>query len=299
MLLVNLLETKLIYFEQQPLSKSELIRDLTQRVCAHFELTDCGPKLYELVMQREAEVSTVYPTGLAIPHVRVDGYEDTVIGICIPRHPVIDNDIPVRIFVLIITGKTSSKLYLNAVSAFMRISKDPDLMQQILHEKDGNGVMQVLKKANIQVSEELSIRDIMPPQPIVIQSTATLKELGNLFAGEKVSYLPVVNERGILLGEVTLLNYLKIGVPDYMMRMSNLNFLHSVEPFEELYASEENLLVREIMTESEISVTPSSSIIEAVFEMIQHNKRVLPVVENKKVVSVISAMDIFKKVVRG
>lgn len=299
MQLASLLDPKLIYFEDQPLSKIEAYRKLVNKICAFYKLPDCGSKLFDLVMKRELEASTVYPTGLAIPHIRKDGFNDTVIGICIPRKPIIDDGQEIKLIVLIITDNSSAKLYLNIVADLVRLSKEADVFRKILAEKDGNGVFQILKHANIIIKEDLTIKDIMNNEPITINENQTLKELGDLFSSNNITVLPVVNNAGSFVGEVNILQFLKVGVPDYLMMMNNVNFLRSYEPFEHLFEQEDKVLVKDIMSMPESSIKPDASIIEAVFKMIQSQQRFFTVTKENKVVGIITAMDIFRKVVRA
>jgi CBS domain-containing protein len=109
----------------------------------------------------------------------------------------------------------------------------------------------------------------------------------------------VVNEDNEFVGEVDILQYLKVGVPDYLMLMNNLKFLPSYEPFETLFKKEDQVYIKDIMTKPDLTLYPDNSIIEAVFKMIQNKKRFFTVTENKKVVGIVTAMDIFRKVVRS
>ena len=299
MQLISLLDSKLIYFEEHPLSKEDAYRKLVAKICNFYKPPDCGNKLFDLVMKREAETTTVYPTGLAIPHVRLDGFDDTIIGICIPRKPILDEGQEIKLIVLIITNNSSAKLYLNIVADLVQLSKNTEMFNRILSEKDGSGVFQILKKANIIVKEDLTIKDIMNSDPITINENATLKQLGDLLSETNITIIPVVNDLGFYVGEVSILQFLKVGVPDYLMMMNNLSFLRSYEPFEKLFDQEEAIKVKEIMSKLEVTIGPDASIIEAVFKLIQSDKRFFSIIKDKKVVGIITAMDIFRKVVRA
>jgi len=299
MQLVSLLDPKLIYFEEQSLPKEEVYRKLVAKICSFYKPPICGEKLYDLLMKREEETSTVYPTGLAIPHVRLDGFNDTILGICIPRKPIIENGQEIKLIVLILTDNNSAKLYLNIAADLVRLSKNTEMFNTILNEKDGHGVYSFLQKANIIVKEDLSIKDIMNSEPITISENASLKQLGDLLSETNITIVPVVNKDGYFVGEVSIMQFLKVGVPDYMMMMNNVNFLRSYEPFEKLYEQEGKVIVRDIMSVLEPTIAPDASIIETVFKMIQSQKRFFTVTHDKKVVGIITAMDIFRKVVRA
>jgi len=53
------------------------------------------------------------------------------------------------------------------------------------------------------------------------------------------------------------------------------------------------------MQNADIVLSPETSIIETVFEMIQHKKRFFSVVQDGKLVGVITAMDIYRRVIRA
>jgi PTS system nitrogen regulatory IIA component len=299
MQLISLLNSKLIYFDEHSETKIDALKIMVEKICKHFQLPRCCENLTELLMKREQESSTVYPTGLAIPHVRMENFNDTVIGISIPRKPIFENGQQIKILIVIITDKSSTKLYLNIVAALMRMSRDENALAEILSQKDGHEVYNILKKEDYTVKEDLTIKDIMCAEPVTIQETATIKELAEIMSRHDFKSIPVVNEQNDFVGEVNILNYLKVGVPDHLMMMTNLKFLHSYEPFENLFKQEEQVLIKDIMTPPELTLYPDNSVIEAVFKMIQNNRRFFTVTENRKVVGTITAMDIFRKVVRS
>jgi CBS domain-containing protein len=109
--------------------------------------------------------------------------------------------------------------------------------------------------------------------------------------------MPVVDETGKYIGEVNVLNLLKVGVPNYVMMLDNLSFLASYEPLENLFGKQDILFVKDIMTTGDVFIRPESSIIEAVFLMFSQNKRYLSVVKDEKLVGLVTAMDILIKVI--
>ena len=111
--------------------------------------------------------------------------------------------------------------------------------------------------------------------------------------------LPVVDAQNTYLGEVGVINLLKVGVPDYLMMIDNLNFLSNFEPLEHLFDKEDIVTVREIMYANHVTLSPSTSIIEAVTLMIRYKCRFFSVVENGKLVGVLTAMDVFSKVFKA
>lgn len=299
MLLSSYLDAKLISFEPSPKTREEVYHNMVEKICKAYHLPVCGAKLTELIMQRDRESSTAYNTGIAIPHVRMEGYNDTLISMCFLDNPIDYEGTPVSWIVLIITNKSSSTLYLNLVATLLMLSKSPDQMRELRERHEGNHVVSIMKKMAIKVKETITIGDIMNPSPVTIGPDVLIRDLGNLIHTKNIAVLPVVDANSRYLGEVDILRLLKLGVPDYMFMMDHLGFLGSFEPLEHLFEREDSTIVSDIMNKHEEVISPSASIIDAVFEMIQHNKRFFSVVDNGKLVGIITAMDIFKKVFKS
>ncbi len=297
--LFSLLNPKLIYFEDRVLDKEQILKDLIEKICDSFELKGRCKQLYELVMQREKEAPTVYPTGIAIPHVRVDDLDDTIIAICIPQKPIRNGDAEIKIYILILTDKNVSSFYLNVVAAFMRISKDTDFFNRLLSAGDPHNFINLIKDAGIVIKDEVTVSDIMTPVPHVINENESIKAFAEMMKEEGLYYVPVVNNDGDWVGDVNILHYLEVSLPDYMKLLNNVNFLRNFEPFEHLYKKEDNILIRDVMSKPERLLKPEYSVIEAVFEMVRQKKQTFSVIQDKKVVGIITAMDIYKKVVRA
>lgn len=295
--LASFLDSRLIQFEHRILSKDQVYQNLVETICRHHKLPFCGRELLDEVFKREEQSSTAYPTGIAIPHVRMEGFDDTLIAITFLQNPIRSNGTEVSWVVLIITDKSSSKTYLNIVAALLGISKNKELMSSLFAQNDGHGVVQTIKKAGIEVKKDLTIADIMVSNPVSIRPEELLSRLSQLMSEKEISMVPVTDAENNYLGEVNILNFLRVGVPDYLMMLDNLNFLLSFEPLEKLFETQDVMKVGEIMVVDEHIISPEASIVEAVVEMIRHHKRYLSVVLEGKLVGVVTAQDIFRKVI--
>jgi nitrogen PTS system EIIA component len=299
-LLSNLLDPKSILHESKILSKEQVYRLLVDKICHHRKLPICGEGLVQLILERDEISSTAYPTGIAIPHIRMDNFQDTVVGMAFLQNPLDYNGTKVEWVCLVITNKSSSNIYLNLVAALLKLSKDSSMMQELGDLRDGYAVVHRLHKLEIQIKKEVTIADIMVSEPITVLPGARLTELEGILCSRNLSFIPVVDENNRYLGEVNILRLLKVGVPDYLMMLDNLSFLTSYEPLEKLFEQEESLTVGEIMSKNEEHLSPDTSIPEAVFEMIQNHKRFYSVVDSShKLVGVVTAMDIFRKVIKA
>lgn len=300
MLLASLLNPKTIIHLEQAGSKEGLYREMVELICRKYQIPIDADELYELVMEREIQMPTAYKTGIAIPHIRVDGFKDTVLSMAFLEEPLDYNGTPINWVCLIFSDKSSSNLYLNLVAALLSISKNKEMMQALHDAQSGAQALQIIKKEEIRIKQDITISDIMVTDVISVAPGDLLSHLSEVLSKKSHSCVPVVDESGKFLGEVNILNLLKVGVPDYLMMLDNLSFLRAYEPLEKLFEMEDKLTVGEIMQRDCTTLRPDASIPEAVFEMIQGTKRFFSVVDNDgKLVGVVTAMDVMMKIFMG
>lgn len=297
MYLASYLNPQDIIVESRILSKEQVYHDLVTRICRNHHLPICGKPLLDLIMQRDTEAPTAYATGIAIPHIRMEGFADTVVAMAFLQNPLTINEIKVHWVVLIITDKSSSKIYLNMVAALLKLSRDEQAMNRLNHAADGHSIHHHLKEMNVEIKKEIFISDIMITDPVAAKPDATLYELNNLMKQNNIAGMPVVDDHNNYLGEINILNVMKVGIPEYMMMLENLNFLISFEPLENLFDRQDEIKIKEIMETDSPFLRPEASIIEAVFNMITHNRRYMSVVKDGKLVGLVSAMDVLRKVI--
>ncbi len=256
-----------------------------------------------LVMERERLSPTIVDNGIAIPHARTDEVEDIIIAIGITHYGIKaelpDNEQPLKIFILILTPKSIPGYYLQTLAAVSRFIRMPGMADKILNAKDGNEVVDLFFDANITISRNLTVADIVNRDVITIKADATLRNAADLFFQHKISGLPVVGEGLVLLGEITDVDLLKFAMPNYQSLLANLAELPEAEPMEELLRNEEKIIVKKVMTSPMASVEPESSIAEVVALMLFKGARRVAVVDDGRLVGIISVRDIIDKIVRG
>lgn len=300
MLLASLLNPKTILHLPKAESKEKLYRDMVDLICRKHQMPICGDDLYEMVMERETQMPTAYRTGIAIPHIRVEGFKDTVLSMAFLEEPLDYNGTPIAWVCLVFSDKSSSNLYLNLVAALLKISKDEDMMKALHEAHGGAQTVHIIKKEEIRIKQDITISDIMITDVVTIKPDDLLSQLSEALGKHSHSCLPVVDESGKFLGEASILNLLKVGVPEYLMMLDNLSFLRAYEPLEKLFEMEDKLTVGEIMDKDCITLRPDASIPEAVFEMIQRGKRFFSVVDSDgKLAGVVTAMDVMMQIFMG
>jgi acetoin utilization protein AcuB len=129
------------------------------------------------------------------------------------------------------------------------------------------------------------VRDWMAPNPITIDSKTTVPSAHKLMKEYSIRRLPVV-ERERLVGIVTL-GDLRGAEP------SDVNLLSKYE-LKDLQAKQ---TVEEIMTWEPIAANPDMTLQQAARLMMTHRIAGLPVVQDDKLVGIITESDIFRAMV--
>lgn len=117
---------------------------------------------------------------------------------------------------------------------------------------------------------ETLVRDVMNPQVIVAKSSVTVKEAAELMAQMRIGCLIVIDDEK-LLGIVT--------ESDIIGKIVAKN------------RDPEKITLRDIMTGKVISVSSDKSLNEAADMMVENKIKRLPVVDNGKLVGIITATD--------
>ena len=130
------------------------------------------------------------------------------------------------------------------------------------------------------------VRDWMTPDPITINPKTTLPEAHKLMREAHIRRLPVV-DHGKLVGIVTLGDVREASPSDATtLSIYELNYLLS------------KLTIEKIMTREPYTIAPEATIREAAQLMLEHKLGGLPVVEQDRVVGIITESDIFRLLVQ-
>lgn len=127
----------------------------------------------------------------------------------------------------------------------------------------------------------MRVRDKMTLNPITVEPTTPVAEALRLMEGRKIRRLPVLQD-GQLVGIVTLLDLMRVSAsPATTLSIYELRYLL------------DKLTVQEAMTRRVITVAPDAPIEQAALLMREHKIGGLPVVEDGRLVGIITETDIF------
>ncbi len=254
------------------------------------------------LIKREKEISTAIGMGIAIPHARVEDYDDVTVVIAKLANPI---DIQVEashstdrvdLIFMIIAGKTKNRRILKLMASISKLVQSKDFLKKIREEKDTNDVIKLIEKYESDIKDTITAEDIMCSELLPAKLTDTLEEIATRLILENRAGLPVVDEEGNFIGEITERELIEYGMPKYTSIMNDLSFMTVGEPFEEYFKNENKVTVKELYRSTAEIIDRKSSIMEISFKMVSNKNTRLYVVENGMYFGTIFRSDIIKKV---
>ncbi|MBN2790327.1 MAG: CBS domain-containing protein [Candidatus Delongbacteria bacterium] len=256
------------------------------------EIKEAFHKRYELGYE-------VFPGATAIPHGRIDGFDDLIIVIAKTQNPIKFGNGEASYFFIILTSNTGSNMYLKSVAGLLNIiSKNVDQFPIIKHREE---IFKIIEISDIRLNEQVKVSEIMSKDVITVTPEDKISDVVNKMKEYQLKFFPVADENNKYLGKIDLLDILDIAYPSYLFNMNNLSFLNNLKTFEEFINKESTFLVQDIFKKDTKKVIRSdSSIIELGFILKKEKWHHLTVLdESKTIVGIVSMYDILTKIIRA
>jgi CBS domain-containing protein len=143
-------------------------------------------------------------------------------------------------------------------------------------------------------SHPVEVRDLMTSSPATVEPTATVKEIAHVLLEHDVSCVPVVDVGDQLVGVVSEADLVcREGYPT--VRSHHLAAMMDEAVAERRHhwtARAEGLTAEEIMTTDVVTCAPTETVGVVVRRMLRHGAHVLPVIDDRRLVGVLSSHDI-------
>ncbi len=108
-------------------------------------------ELVRVLLERERLGSTGIGGGVGIPHGKIKGLDNLVLGFGLSKGGVDFDSMdgkPTRIFFLLITPENSTVLHLNLLARISRLLKDDSFRQSLLNSSSAEEIFEVIKEAD-------------------------------------------------------------------------------------------------------------------------------------------------------
>ncbi len=145
---------------------------------------------------------------------------------------------------------------------------------------------------------ELTVRDVMSPDPVTIGPDATVTEAARMMVDMRIGGLPVL-EGDKLIGIVTegdlIMQDVKLEFPTYLHLLDGfIMYPPATARFESELRKAVAADVRAVMTEHPVTVQVTASLEDAATLLVEQDVSRLPVLDGDRLVGVISKSDIVR-----
>lgn len=302
----NYLDSNLIFTDVKGSSMEEIIKEMVEKIVSKEKSVNLRKdEITSAVIKREQEISTAIGKGVAIPHARIENFNDFIVAVGVVETPfrakveASASKDTVELVFLIISDVLKNKNILKIMSAVSKlVIKYPHIADKMKTIKDSAEILKAVQEADIEIGHKITAEDVLSPDIIPLSPNSTLEEVAKRFIIEHTSGLPVVDENGKFLGEITEKELIEFGMPKYLSLMQDLNFLTVGEPFEEYLVNEKTTTIENLYRSKDelIILDRKAPIMEICFIMVSKNITRLYVVENGEYLGLIKRSDIIKKV---
>ncbi|MGL5122636.1 MAG: PTS sugar transporter subunit IIA [Fusobacteriaceae bacterium] len=305
MKLSSYLDPKFIFIDLEAITVESAIEKMINEIAENNEMVKKNKEKFSAaVIKRERELSTAIGSGVGIPHARLDDFNDFIISI-----GVLKNTIPVKmagtnkkdemkLIVLILSDVLKNKNMLKTMGAISKLClNNPTLLEKLKVSNSKHEIIKLIEESNVEILHKVTADDVLSPEIKPAMLGMTLEEVATRFILEQTSGLPVVNEKGIFLGEITERELIEYGMPKYTSILDDLNFLTVGEPFEEYLLNEKTATIDSIYRKTGVVVIDRQApIMEICSIIVKKGVTRVYVVEKNKYLGMIKRSDIIKKV---
>lgn len=301
MRLAGLLDPDLVLVPLKADSKTSAVHQLLDAIVHKHPFLDKA-SIARAISEREEIENTSVGRGFAFPHARSESVDRMYIAVGVADPPIeapCPDHEPLRVMVLLLTPRNIARLYLQTLSAFMMICRNPELREKLFQVSEPEDVLRLIWNSGVMVEDELVARDIMRRPVISVRSDATLREVANLLYKHRISGMPVIDEESKIVGEISERELIAAALPNFEAIATRNTPPETSEPFEELLSHEDQITVGELMTPPVAIVDEEKTVVELASLMLHKNIRRVLVANNGVLVGLIMRSDIVSRVIRG
>lgn len=155
-----------------------------------------------------------------------------------------------------------------------------------------------MTEATLPESAKRRVGDIMSRNVITIQPSTSVGQIARLMSDHGISGLPVVDDGGRVVGVVTELDMIvrntRFKMPTFFVILDSIIYLETPQHFQERLEQVLGTTAEEIMSKPAVTISPGATIEELAELMIDQRINPIPVVENDRLIGIVSRSDIIR-----
>ena len=152
MTLSELLKPEMVLPKIACVSKDELISRLVEQAYSTGrEIPLSREELLRNINMREQIGGTLLPSGLSIPHARLNGFTDFIFAVATPSQPLFDGGLEIRLAAMMITSQTGGPWYLAVLAALTKISRDGAYFARLCGAENSGDFLNILRERDTQL----------------------------------------------------------------------------------------------------------------------------------------------------
>ncbi len=203
-----------------------------------------------------------------------------------------------KLIVLILSPKNRPDLFLKAEKALKSFFISDGYLETMFNIRSPKKIWELIDRTDEKLPKQVFVSDIMSSNMIILKDDNTLKEAIDLFIETGLLNIPVIDQGGDLIGEANACELMNIALPRHLLWMSNMKPIINFEPFFNMLENENYTWLEEIMTYEMATVQLEDYAMKALVEMTKKEVRNAYVLDDKKLVGVITMKHFMNKVLR-
>ncbi|MGA0332723.1 MAG: PTS sugar transporter subunit IIA [Kiritimatiellia bacterium] len=257
--------------------------------------------LVTMLMERENKQSTGLGNGILVPHARVSDFNHLGVSIAVLAEPMPYNcidDKPVQLSCMAIAPAETPNIVIKIWSTLARLLNDPAVHSYFLNAPDPLTIYNYLQSHDLNLELSVTAADIMVKPRTTLSLDSSLQDTTHLMYKYKEACLGVLDEGGILVGQVTADNVFHYGMPEFFTQLQSVSFVRNFNPLEKYFENEEKMSVSDIMETEVAVVPPTATLIEVIFQLsVKKRLKVFVTNPNGKLLGVIDRLAVLDRAI--
>lgn len=254
-------------------------------------------RLRERVAEERAEDIVAMGDRAFLLHYRTDAVTDIVVSLGTAQEPICrelgeSERQCARIVLLIVSPPRHATRYLQLVGAFARLLSHSNVVETVLEQPNAEALARLPAFRSAEVPEQLIVRDIMTERPKTVAPATPLRDAAMQLIRTGVEGLPVIDDDGRLIGMLSERELLR-----HLLGSQLLVAARGVSAPDPRTGDTWRRTVREVMTRQVLCVSPEQPLADVASLMSNKELDRVPVVQDGRLVGVLTRGDIVRKLI--